>query len=556
MTSPSFPSHMYPLCRVASIALVCLTSALSVSAQTSPVRTAFAGPSSPVVFDVRAYGAKGDSASLDTDAINRAIDAAAAAHGGTVYFGPGTYSTFSVHLKSNVALYLDRGATLLGASPEERPDAPGYDAAEPALEKTYQDYGHSHWHNSLIWGDHVENVAILGSGRIDGGALNRSVGRDMPRVGNKAIALVNARNVLLRDFTILKGGHFGVLATGVDNLTIDNLLIDTNRDGIDVDDCRWVRISNTVVNSPRDDAIVLKTSLALGELRGTENVTLANSIVSGYEVGSVLDGTYRPFVEGGSNRDGPTGRVKLGTESDGPFRNITITNVVFDNSRGLALETVDGAIIEDVTISNLTMRHVWTAPLFLRLGSRKRGPKGTDIGALRRVNISNVVASDVDPRYASSIVGVPGHNIEDVRLSNIRIQYRGGLTMAQVAAQPADMVRQPSGGAVVAHEPYAVPEQGKVYPEPSMFGLLPAYGFYVRHVQGLRMDGVDVSFQGAETRPAFVLDDVKDAEFRGVHSQKSADVPTFVLRDVEDVRVLQSSPVEDTHITKVDRKSF
>ena len=547
---------MHPLYRVAMVAVVCIAAASSIAAQVAPAPVSLRGVSSPAVFDVRAYGARGDSASLDTDAINRAIDAAAAAHGGTVYFGPGTYSTFSVHLKSNVALYLDRGATLLGASPEGRPDTPGYDAAEPAREKTYQDYGHSHWHNSLIWGDHVENVAILGSGRIDGSALNRSVGRDMPRVGNKAIALVNARNVLLRDFTILKGGHFGVLATGVDNLTIDNLLIDTNRDGIDVDDCRWVRISNTVVNSPFDDAIVLKTSYALGELRGTENVTLANSIVSGYEVGSVLDGTYRPFVQGAPNRDGPTGRVKLGTESNGPFRNITITNIVFDNSRGLALETVDGAPIEDIVISNLTMRHVWTAPLFLRLGSRKRGPSGTGIGTLRRVTISNVVASDVDPRYASSITGLPDHPIEDVRLSNIRIQYRGGLTMAQVAAQPADMVRQPSGGAVVAHEAYDVPEQGKVYPEPSMFGLLPAYGFYIRHVRGLEMDGVDVSFLGAESRPAFVLDDVKDAEFRGIHAQKSPDVPTFVLRDVEDVRVLQSRPVDDTSIKRADRKSF
>ena len=107
-----------------------------------------------------------------------------------------------------------------------------------------------------------------------------------------------------------------------------------------------------------------------------------------------------------------------------------------------------------------------------------------------------------------------------------------------------------------AHEPYEVPEQGKVYPEPSMFGLLPAYGFYVRHVQGLRMDGVDVSFAGAESRPAFVLDDVKDAEFRAIHAQRSGSDTTFVLRDVEDVRVFQSHPVEDTTVKRVDRRSF
>lgn len=510
----------------------------------------------PHVFDVRAYGAKGDSSSLDSDAINRAIDAAAAAHGGTVYFGPGTYSSFSIHLRSAVTLYLDRGATLLAASPEERPDAPGYDAAENVLEKAYQDYGHSHWHNSLIWGENVENVAIIGPGRIDGRGLSRSINRDTPRAGNKAIALRFAKHVLLRDFSILRGGHFGVLATGVDDMTIDNLVIDTNRDGIDVDDCRNVRISNTTVNSPFDDAIVLKTSYALGEVRGTENVVITNSIVSGYDVGAVLDATYRPFVQGAPNRDGPTGRIKLGTESNGPFRNITISNIVFDNCRGLALETVDGAQIEDITITNITMRHVWTSPLFLRLGSRMRGPSDLQIGTFRRVLISNVVASDADPRYASSITGIPDHPIEDVRLSNIRIQYRGGLTMQQVAEQPAAMVRQPSGGAVGPHEPFAVPEQTKVYPEPSMFGLLPASGFYVRHVRGLAMNGVDISVENDDERPAFVLDDVKDAEFIGSRARKIGQVPTFVLRDVEDIRVLQSRPVADTYIRSAKSRSF
>ena len=129
------------------------------------------------VFDVRAFGAKGDSTSLDTDAINRAIAAAAAAGGGTVYFGPGIYSSFSIHLKSHVTLYLERGATIFAASPAERPSAPGFDPAEPGAGNEFQDYGHSHWHNSLIWGEDIVDVGIVGPGRIDGYGMNRSVSR-------------------------------------------------------------------------------------------------------------------------------------------------------------------------------------------------------------------------------------------------------------------------------------------------------------------------------------------------------------------------------------------
>ena len=169
-------------------------------------------------------------------------------------------------------------------------------------------------------------------------------------------------------------------------------------------------------------------------------MTITNCLVSGYDIGSLLDGTYKRTVKQAPDRDGPTGRIKIGTETDGDFRNITISNVVFDRSRGLALEAVDGAHIEDVAISNITMRDVSNAPIFIRLGSRLRAPEGDSGGAIRRVTISNVVVSDADPRYGSIISGIPGHDVEDVKLSGIRILYRGGLTLDQVAKQPADLV--------------------------------------------------------------------------------------------------------------------
>src|SRR5689334_13118323 len=303
------------------------------------------------------------------------------------------------------------------------PDKITYDLPEPTDWDMYQDFGHSHWQNSLIWGVGLENVSIVGPGLINGKGLTRRsprarrvnqsgdrpvtlggqtgarpqspLGEDddpsvMNGLGNKAISLKLCRNVLLRDFSLLNGGHFALLATGVDNLTIDNVKIDTNRDGLDIDSSRSVRISNSSVNSPNDDAIVLKSSYALGSARATENVTITNCLVSGYDIGSLLDASYKRTVKAAPDRDGPTGRIKIGTESDGDFKNITISNIVFDRSRGLALESVDGGHIEDIAVSNITMREISNAPFFIRLGSRQRAPEGTPVGSIKRVSISHV----------------------------------------------------------------------------------------------------------------------------------------------------------------------
>ena len=265
-------------------------------------------------------------------------------------------------------------------------------------------------------------------------------------------------------------------------------------------------------------------------------MTITNCQVSGYDEGTLLDGTYKREYRKYSH-DSPTGRIKFGTESNGGFKNITISNCVFDYSRGLALETVDGGLLEDVTITNVTMRDVTNSPIFLRLGARLRGPKETTkVGELRRVNISDFVVYNADPKYASIISGIHGHDIEGVRLSNIRIYYRGGGTLAQAALDP--------------------PEKEADYPEPVMFGEMPAYGFFVRHVRGLEMSDVQVSFMAEDLRPAFVLSDVRDAEFRNVRAQLTQGVPTFILKNVEDFGVRQSRPVPDTQLERVTLKKF
>jgi polygalacturonase len=508
---------------------------------------------SGATFDVKSFGAKGDGKTPDRDAINKAIEAAAAAGGGTVQFPAGTYVTGSIRLRSNITLQLDRGTVLEATS-----DAAAYDAAEPNQWDKFQDFGHSHFHNSLIWGERVENVAIIGGGLISGKGLSRGLGRDQSG-GNKSIALKLSRNVTLRDFAILNGGHFGIIATGVDNLTIDNLKIDTNRDGIDVDSCRNVRISNVSVNTPNDDAIVLKGSHALGLARATENVTITNSLVSGYDIGSLLDATYKRTVTAAPDRDGPTGRIKIGTETEGDFRNITISNIVFDRARGLAIESVDGSHVEDISISNITMRQLSNAPIFLRLGSRMRAPEGTAVGSMRRISISHLVVYDADPRYGSIISGIPGHDIEDVKLSDIRIWYRGGITLEHVAKQPSDLVNTfffRATGGVPPREAFDTPEREKEYPEPSMFGLMPAYGFFLRHAKNIELSDVQVGYMHEDRRPAFVLDQVSGIEFQHVRAQKAPDVPTLVMKDVADFTARNCTPLPDGKVEKADRREM
>ena len=274
-------------------------------------------------------------------------------------------------------------------------------------------------------------------------------------VGNKAIALKNCRDVTLRDFSILHGGHFGILATGVDHLAIDHLKIDTNRDGMDIDACRDVHVSDCSVNSPWDDAICLKSSDGLGSPRDTEDVTITGCCVYGdYQEGTMLDGTWKHST--GKDKLPRTGRLKFGTESTGGFRRIAITNCVFDHCNGLAIESVDGGVIEDVSISNLVMHEITTSPIFIRLGARLRGSEGTAVGAIRRVAISNVTFSGANGRYGSILSGVPGHPLEDVLISNVRGVQGGGGTEQSRQRQP--------------------PELAAHYPEPQMFGEMPSLG--------------------------------------------------------------------------------
>jgi polygalacturonase len=485
-------------------------------------------------FNIKTFGATGDGTTLDSPSINKAIDACAQAGGGTVYFPAGKYLSGSIHLRSNVHLWIDAGATILGA-PQ---DMNVYDETEPWVNNPYEDGGHCYFHNSLMWGVGLTNVSITGQGMINGGGLvhrdglldkmsgfagwgktNRVSDKQYPpsRLGNKAIALKLCRNVLIRDITIFHGGHFAILVTGCDNLTVDNVTMDTDRDGIDIDCCHNTMVSNCRINSPNDDGLCPKSSYALGSNVITENLTIVNCQVSGFQEGTLLDGTMKPG-------HGQTGRIKFGTESNGGFRNVTVSNCTFRHCHGLALEEVDGGILENITINNIAMMDVKDYPIYITLGARNRGPGATN-GILRNIQISNIVATGIDRMSGIQITGLPGDDIEGVHLDNIRMVFNGGGTAEDAARNPKEL--------------------GRGYPEPGFIGVMPSYGLFARHVHGLGLDNVHVSFKDDDARPAMVCSDVDGLEINDFKGETMQGVTPAHFDHVTGLDIRNSPELQD-----------
>lgn len=489
---------------------------------------------SQTVFNVRDYGAAGDGKTLDSPAINEAIRAASKAGGGTVYAPAGEYLCGSIRLTNNINLFLDAGAIIVGA-PQ---DLNAYDETEPwsGEEIAYQDGGHTFFHNSLIWGENLTNVFITGHGMINGGGLVKGDGNqnkmsgydgwDKPnptadttlppeRLGNKAIALKLCRNVLIRDITIFHGGHFAILVTGCDNMTIDNVTMDTNRDGIDIDCCRNTMVSNCRINSPHDDGLCLKSTYALGRNVITENLTIVNCQLSGFKEGTLIDGSMQPIRNG-------KGRIKFGTEANGGFRNVTIANCTFRSCNGLMLEEVDGGIMENISINNITMMDVIACPLYITTGDRNRGPNVTTQSRMRNVNISNIIATGIDPQSGIQIMGTPTQPIEGLRLENIRLVFKGGGTAEQAQLIPREL--------------------GTRYPGPGMCGTMPAYGLFARHVRNLELADINTSFEAEDMRPAIQCVDVDGLEIDNFKSQLAEGVSAAVFKSVTNL-VIRNSPM-------------
>lgn len=440
-------------------------------------------------YNVRDYGAKGDGKTLDHHAINAAIDSCVAHGGGRVVVPAGTYLCGSIRMKSHVELHLSAGAKILAAPAKMK----AYDEAESWEGPAYQDGGHTYFKNSLIYAIGQEHVSITGRGMIDGQGLTKKdtekggvVNGGNIGTGDKAIAFKLCRNILIRDVTIYRGGHFGIILTGCELGTVDNVTIDTNRDGFDIDCCKYLSVSNCKINTPRDDALVLKSSYALKKPVITEHIAITNCVITGYKLGSLLDGSYIPEPV-----SWVCGRFKLGTESNGGYKNISLSNCTFMYSSGLAFEEVDQGIMENITVSNITMNHVHHYPIYITTGCRNRGPKErTTVSTGRDIMISNMVANDVDSLAGIIVTGMPGEPLRNITLSNIQLQFRGG------------------GRAELAKREYR--EQGKNYPEAKFAKETPAYGLFARHVDGLEVNNVTFRTTKPEYRPAAMLVDVKN----------------------------------------------
>lgn len=432
-------------------------------------------------IDIRAYGAVGDGKTMCTQAIQRALDAAARLPQGRVEVPVGTFLTGSIHLRSHSELHLEKASVLLG-SPHQH------------------DYDKGVW-KAFVIAANVHDIAITGTGTIDGngaavsedvkrlvhiGELTIWPGRWRPNEVDRpeVIEVTNCRNVKTSGITIKGGSGWTQVYRDCIGLSVEGVHVDAkaywNNDGVDAVDCRHVRIVGCDIDAD-DDGICLKSD--------KHESTCEDVLIEKCRIRSSASA------------------VKFGTASNGGFRHVRIKNIhVHDTFRSaVALESVDGGMLEDVEVSHIRAVNTGNA-FFIRLGHRnQRVPPGR----IRRVSLSDfdvqVPAGRPDSGYPFlcppypekfnicplSIVGIPEAPIEGILLRNITIRMPGGAS-PRVAFRAAD----------------GVPERKAVYPEFTMFGELPAWGFYMRHVRGIRIEGVTLDLDRSDYRPAFVADDV------------------------------------------------
>jgi len=451
------------------------------------------------------FGAVGDAKTMNTDRLQKAIDNVSAKGGGRLVFPQGTYLTGTLQLRSGVELHIESGATLLG-SPQSRDYKPVVGGGP------VKDTDNSRL--ALIVAINAHGISLSGFGRIDGNGLSVALDADSLHHAGvvvdknynhrrhrtsdrpKLFYFENCDNIRISGLHLRNSAGWGLSFDLCHDLVIENVNVYNrafwNNDGIDISDCRNVVVRNSQINAA-DDGVCLKSHHA--------DACNDNVLIENCEIRSSASA------------------VKFGTASYGGFKNITVRNIrVFDTFRSaIALECVDGGVLENVSVSDVAAFNTGNA-IFVRLGARA----GDEPGVLRNIQISRLYCEipfgrpdiDYDIRgpevdyfhnpFPSSIAGIPSNKIEDVTLSDIEIICPGRASKGMAYA-PLSRLDD-------------VDEAEKGYPEFTMFGELPSWGFYVRHVDGLKMNNIQLRLKDADFRPAIVLDDVSDVVLDNVEA--------------------------------------
>jgi hypothetical protein len=470
---------------------------------------------------VRDFGAKGDGVTLDTAAIQAAIDAATGEGGGTVHLDPGSYLIGTITLKDNVTLNVGQGARILGSTSPA--DYPG-----PLLSPGMKDYVEHDY--CLIHARGASHISLTGEGCVDGQGGAFKAGTEgfnfedfsaapdaKPFIRPSLLGFQGCTNVEISDLTLQHAAAWCCNLDGCKDLRIRGVRLhnraNQNNDGFDVCNCEDVTISDCHIDCG-DDAIALKG--------GGQRIVVTNCIISTRWAA-----------------------VRIGPESLNPFRDITVSNCVIHDTYGAAIkiQEVEGGVMENISFDNLEMDHV-TGPISMRLGGylgwRNERKESLPIGKLRNIRFSNIHAIVSDNAYPRphevpafpgeklsclTITGVPGFFVENVSFTGLHLTFPGGGT--------------------TDHAQREIPEMRDHYPEYHMFGTPPAYGIYVRHVKGLTFQDVTLDTTAPDLRPALVGEDVEDLEFSGFRAAGSGASALLRLRDARGVYLHGCRPLNE-----------
>jgi Glycosyl hydrolases family 28/Carbohydrate binding module (family 6) len=430
------------------------------------------------VFNVRDYGATGNGSTNDTPAINRAITAANEAGGiNIVRFPSGTYrSANSIHMKSNVTLQLDSGSTIRGSGSS-------YDPPEPNPWDDYQDYGHSHFHNAMIWGDRLTNIGFVGSGTIDGGGALITGNPDSGEA-DKIISLTRCTNLTVSGITMRRGGHFAMLINGCTNVTSDRLKIDTasDRDGWNVISTTNVRITNADIRAD-DDALAFKSDYALGQKLPNGNVVVTDSYLSAVCCNALM----------------------YGSETCGDFTNYRFERITINGSQksGLGMVSMDGTVISDVHYRDIDITNV-RSPIMIKVGTRRRCGNNPGIGRVDGITYDNITIRGSSPSFSPTIWGAgPNNRVSNVTFNNVHITV-------------------PGGNGTMSTDP---PSNNATDYNPRSIGTRPAFGWYIRYADNIRFNNSSVRFASNDGRPAVIVNNSTRIGFNDFVAQRGSSSP-------------------------------